>query len=142
MKSFAPCWTGHGCPWWKQGRCLFRHKDSQQQEETLCLRDVKQQQQKLLKRFGYLLAVQLQEVLGHEAEEERVDIVQTTASRSESSESGRQRRLGRLRQLHTAALEDIIEMAQNVPQVHSSKSKLKADTFASRKAPQKRTHNR
>ena len=48
-----------------------------QQEETPCLRDAKQQQQKLLKGFEYLLAVQTQEVLGHEAEEERVDIVQT-----------------------------------------------------------------
>lgn len=73
----------------------------------------KNQLQKLLKRFEYLLAVQTQQVQRHEAEEERVDIVHTTASRSESSESG-QRLLGRLRQLHTAGLEDIIEMAQNV----------------------------
>ena len=85
MKSVAPCRNGHRCLWWKQGRCLFRHKDSQQQQGTLWLRDAKQQLQKLLKRFEYLLAEQTQEVRGHEAEEECVDIVQTTASRSESS---------------------------------------------------------
>ena len=85
MNSFAPGCNGHGCPWWNQGRCPFRHKDSQQQEETLWLRDAKKQLQKLLKSFEYLLAVQTQQVPRHEAEEERVDIVQTPASRSESS---------------------------------------------------------
>ena len=69
MLSFAPCRNDHVCPRRKQGRCLFHHEDSQQQEETLCLRDAMQQQQKLLKRFENLFAVQTQEVLGHETED-------------------------------------------------------------------------